>query len=896
MTFSKYSPASPRAIHMLRVIVLLALLMSNLAPLAAPSPIAAADLAGTSQPSQAPAPAATNVSATKTDSLLGDADGDGRADPGDTLRYTVAVSNTGTTDASNMVISDTLDPNTSLVAGSVRVSPLALGDTYSALQNTPLVIAAPGLLANDTGTPAPAVTPVTSVATTAGGSVTIASDGSFTYTPPANYTGADSFTYTAGNSAGSDTGAVSITAEGAPLVSSTTPASNAADVPANSNITITFSEPVNVTASAFTLACPVAQPFTVSPPSPATTFTLDPVDTLPVSATCTLTVVAANVSDADTLDPPDQMTADYSFSFTTTDAAPSVTSITPADGAANVAIDSSITVDFSESVNASASSFTLTCGASTQTFALSAAPASSFTLDPISDLPAGANCTVVVLASEIADVDAIDPPDQMAANYSFSFSTDAAPIVASTTPANGATSVAADANIVVDFSESVNAAASTFDLACGGIAQPFSLSASPASSFTLDPTADLPTGASCTVTVVAANVSDVDAADPPDQMAADYSFSFSTDAAPTVTSTTPANGATDLAANTTVVVNFSESVNATTSSFTLTCGGPALSYSLSASPASSFTLTPAAILPAGASCDVTVVAANITDADGIDPPDQMAANYSFSFSTDAAPTVISTSPIDGATGVATNATITVNFSESVNATADSFSFDCGASAQPFTLSPAPAVSFTLDPDSDLPEGTSCIVIVLANQIADADTADPPDQMAADYTFSFTTDPAPSVTSTTPANGAINVALGSNITVNFSESVNATSSSFTLTCGGPSLPFTLSASPASSFTLDPASSFPVNTLCTVTVVAAQVGDVDASDPPDTLAADYVFSFTSIDDTAPNVSSTTPANAATGSAIDTDITINFSEPANLTGSAFTIECPTGTPIAF
>ena len=40
--------------------------------------------------------------ATKTDQLVIDIDGDGVADPGDTLRYTVAFSNTGTTAANGV--------------------------------------------------------------------------------------------------------------------------------------------------------------------------------------------------------------------------------------------------------------------------------------------------------------------------------------------------------------------------------------------------------------------------------------------------------------------------------------------------------------------------------------------------------------------------------------------------------------------------------------------------------------------------------------------------------------------------------------------------------------------------------------------------------------------------
>jgi predicted extracellular nuclease len=123
---------------------------------------------------------------------------------------------------------------------------------------------------------------------------------------------------------------------------------------------------------------------------------------------------------------------------------PSVTSTVPADGAVDVPINTMITITFSEQVTFSASSFTLTCNSAPQSFTVSSSPATSATLTPSSNLPSSANCTVVALASGIADTDG--PPDNMQANYSFTFSTVAANVCgAPFTPiysiqGNGATS------------------------------------------------------------------------------------------------------------------------------------------------------------------------------------------------------------------------------------------------------------------------------------------------------------------------------------------------------------------------------------------------------------------------------------------------------------------------
>jgi uncharacterized repeat protein (TIGR01451 family) len=159
------------------------------------------------------APAATTVSATKTDSLAIDNDSDLQADPGDTIKYTVNINASGG-DATGVTFTDTVDPNTAFVAGSLRATPVAADDTYSATGNIRITVAAPGVLGNDfVGIPSATITGVP--ATTAnGGDLTVNADGSFTYNPPAGFEGADTFTYTLTNSEGSNSATVTINVSG----------------------------------------------------------------------------------------------------------------------------------------------------------------------------------------------------------------------------------------------------------------------------------------------------------------------------------------------------------------------------------------------------------------------------------------------------------------------------------------------------------------------------------------------------------------------------------------------------------------------------------------------------------------------------------------------------------
>ncbi len=105
-------------------------------------------------------------------------------------------------------------------------------------------------------------------------------------------------------------------ADAAPSVASVTPANGATQVPLDANLTVTFSEDVNVTADAFALSCDVSGSHALTVSGGPLEFSLDPAIDFSMFETCTLTVTAAAVTDQDLVDPPDAMLADYSASFT----------------------------------------------------------------------------------------------------------------------------------------------------------------------------------------------------------------------------------------------------------------------------------------------------------------------------------------------------------------------------------------------------------------------------------------------------------------------------------------------------------------------------------------------------------------------------------------------------
>ena len=103
----------------------------------------------------------------------------------ETFGYTVSDGN-GSTDTAVVTITVTPVPD----------APVATADAFTTSEDTPRVVPAPGLLANDYDYDHEALTvSLTPVVGPSNGSVSLGNDGSFTYTPNLGFVGVDTFTY-----------------------------------------------------------------------------------------------------------------------------------------------------------------------------------------------------------------------------------------------------------------------------------------------------------------------------------------------------------------------------------------------------------------------------------------------------------------------------------------------------------------------------------------------------------------------------------------------------------------------------------------------------------------------------------------------------------------------------
>jgi VCBS repeat-containing protein len=173
-----------------------------------------------------------------------------------------------------------------ITVNPVNDAPTAADEAFATDEDTPLTLAAPGVLGNDTDVDGDALRAVL-VSGPAHGALTLNADGSLTYTPAADFNGGDSFTYRASDGS---------------LTSS----------PATVRITV---NPVNDAPVAANDTYTVQQNAILSVPAPGVLGNDSDVD----SPTLTAAVVAGPASGTLTLDPNGSFTYVPSAGFTGTD-------------------------------------------------------------------------------------------------------------------------------------------------------------------------------------------------------------------------------------------------------------------------------------------------------------------------------------------------------------------------------------------------------------------------------------------------------------------------------------------------------------------------------------------------------------------------------------------------
>src|SRR6185369_14328188 len=224
-----------------------------------------------------------------------------------------------------------------------------------------------------------------------------------------------------------------------------------------------------------------------------------------------------------------------------------------------------------------------------------------------------------------------------------------------------------------------------------------------------------------------------------------------------------------------------------------------------------------------------------------------------------APTLVSSTPADDATGVAVGSNLVLNFNEPVSAGTGNIVIGDGTDIHTISVGDASQVSIsgnsvTINPTADLHPNSTYSVQLVSGVIVDksgnpyAGISDP-----ATLNFSTTDTIAPTLTASSPADDAVAVPTGSNLVLTFSEAVKAGSGSIVLSNGtdtrtiaiGDASQVTIS---GNLVTLNPSSDLDANTTYSIRLAGGVITDL-AGNAYAGISDTTTLNFTTADTTAP-----------------------------------------------
>ena len=512
---------------------------------------------------------------------------------------------------------------------------------------------------------------------------------------------------------------------------------------------------------------------------------------------------------------------------------PLVISTDPANAATLVALNKVITITFNEAMNpATITTASITLTGATPVTGIVTYNGVTATFTPTSSLAVNTTYTGRVTTA-VKDVNG----NALQADYVWTFSTGAtlSPVVITTDPLNNATGVPLNKTITATFNMAMDPLtinATTFTVKQGSTAVAGIVTYSGTTAY-FTPTLPLTLNTLYTATITSGAKNTVGVA-----LANNYTWTFTTGTltSPTVISTDPVSNATGVVLNKVISATFSEAMNPLTinaTTFTLMQGTTVIAGVVTYS-GTTASFTPVINLLPG-----TVYTATITTGAKNIAGTGLANNYVWTFTTGTAvsPAVISTDPVNNATGVALNKIVTATFNMSMDPlTINATTFTIKQGATPVlgavtyngsTASFAPTVPFTANMVY-----TATITTGAKNLAGTA--------LANNYVWTFTTGTnlAPTVISTDPTSNAVNVPLSKVITATFSmpmDPLTINFTTFTLNRSGTPVVGTVTYS-GSTASFTPAVNLLSNTTYTATITT---GAKNLAGTP--LAANYVWSF-------------------------------------------------------
>ena len=693
----------------------------------------------------------------------------------------------------------------------------------------------------------------------------------------------------------------------APTLTQRSPAPGAASVTVATAVSVTFSEPVDVNGAWLTITCAQSGAHPYATTGGPVSFVLQPTAPFANEEACTVTVKSGRVRDLDTDDPPDTMVGNLTWQFTTAGAPPDFLLIneidpdTPSSDTAEfielydgdrgtTALDGLALVFYNGYANTvyyaidldgqrtNAAGYWVAGNVALSpdlvfangglqngpdAVALYAGEAAHFTADsPLTttglldavvygDAAGAAGLLPLLLTGETAvdedgrdaadrhsiqrcpngaggqrRTDAFRPNDPTPGAPSHCTADDP-PMVLETTPSGGAAHVAVDSTLAVVFSEPMTADAGWLRLVCAGVERALMITMDGATTYTATPIAPLPHNALCNATIDAERLHDADNDDPPDTLASDFSWGFTTLA--------------PVADNMLINELDADTPGSDTAEFIeLYDGGRGMTA-----------LDGLTLVFYNGYANTAYFALDL------DGQRTNSAGYWFAGNTALAPNLVFTNSSlqNGPDAVALYAGDATQFPANsplrTEGLIDAVVYgDAGGAAGllPLLLSGEVAVDEGSRGAADRHSVQRCPNGAGGQRRTAAFRANNPTPGTPSHCIA---DDPPTVLETTPAGGAAHVPIDAYLTVEFSEPMVVAGSWLRLACAGNERALTIVPSGPTAYTATPTASLPYHTPCTATVDADLVQDADSDDPPNQPAEDFIWSFTTRAQVADNV---------------------------------------------
>ncbi|MBF4694742.1 Ig-like domain-containing protein [Fusibacter ferrireducens] len=716
----------------------------------------------------------------------------------------------------------------------------------------------------------------------------------------------------------------------APTLSTLSPADGASNVGVSDNLVLTFSEVVNVGTGNIVIKKSSDDSTVETIDVTGVQVSGDGTNTITVNPSTTLAGETGYYVQIDASAFDDTVGNSYvgindatSWNFTTEDiTAPTLSSLSPVDGASNVGVSDNLVLTFTEAVNVGTGNVVIKKASDDSTVESIDVTGVQVTGDGTNTITVNPSVTLTGETGYYVQIDATAFDDTSGNSYagindttSWNFITEdiTAPTLSTLSPTDGGTNVGVNDNLVITFSEAVN-------VGTGNIVIKKSSDDSTVETIDVtgvqvsgDGTNTITVNPSVTLTGEIGYYVQIDGTAFDDTSGNSYagisdttSWNFTTAdvTAPTLNTKSPADGANNVGVNDNLVLTFSELVNVGTGNIVIKKSSDnstvetidVTSGQVTGDGTNTITVNPSITLAGETGYYVQIDTTAFDDTSG-NSYAGINDTTSWNFATEdiTAPTLSTLSPTDGGTNVGVNDNLVITFSEAVNVGTGNIVIKKSSDDSTVETIDVTGVqvsgdgtnTITVNPSTTLAGETGYYVQIDAT--AFDDTSGNSYAGINDTTsWNFTTEDitAPTISTLSPTDGGTNVGVNDNLMFTFSEAVNVGTGNIVIRKSSDDSTVETIDVTGVQVSGDSTNTITVNPSVTLSGETGYYVQIDATAFDDTSGNSYAgindttsWNFTTADVTAPTLNTKSPADGASNVGVNDNLVLTFSEVVNV-----------------